>query len=539
LRRVLDVLADFLGKISTDARGLFLVCAEDDRRIDGLGELLAFLDVMLFEHPLQYVIAADERAIGMCNGTVAHRGAHQSGDHRRFGKAQFLRMLAEIEPRRRFDAVRAMPEVNLIRVELENLVLCEALLDVDGQKCFVDLAAEAFLRSQENLLGQLLCERRRSLDLPACNEVFQAGAQNRFRIDAAMLVEIGILGGQGGLHEQGGDVPHRDHDPPLDRILREGDAVAVVDAGDDRGLVVLQPLDHRDTDGAGEEESCRDAEDDRHEEDQQPRLAAAHRSRGGDLVVGHVTILSRPVGIESGRMSSAPIAQPKPDWSRLVSDSLKQNGVWHTWYKLAEARIAYPDDLALRGYSEIVRNAIVRDLLQHPKGMQAVPKLSPEFLTNFDRFNLNAQEGYLVSLIDGPPRSAEAGPAQSLRSIHDALHLRETGARTSHHGASMTNQRYVIAEKLNIPIAIVGEAGEVRWRNASFDETFGDDGGVLAEGSGARRGRRARLAARLLPRCRRTSLDRRRDRGTVVSHRPHRPIPPISRKRASRFRSRM
>jgi hypothetical protein len=100
-------------------------------------------------------------------------------------------------------------------------------------------------------------------------------------------------------------------------------------------------------------------------------------------------------------MSHAPLAQPKPDWSRLVSDSLKQNGVWHTWYKLVEARNAYPEDLALRGYSEIVRNAIVRDLLQHPKGMQAVPKLSPEFLTNFDRFNLNAQEGYLVSLIDG------------------------------------------------------------------------------------------------------------------------------------------
>jgi len=100
-------------------------------------------------------------------------------------------------------------------------------------------------------------------------------------------------------------------------------------------------------------------------------------------------------------MSHAPLAQPKPDWSRLVSDSLKQNGVWHTWYKLVEARTAYPDDLALRGYSEIVRSAIVRDLLQHPKGMQAVLKLSPEFLTNFDRFNLNAQEGYLVSLIDG------------------------------------------------------------------------------------------------------------------------------------------
>jgi hypothetical protein len=89
------------------------------------------------------------------------------------------------------------------------------------------------------------------------------------------------------------------------------------------------------------------------------------------------------------------------DWSRLVSDSLKQHGVWHTYLKLMEARNAYPDDLSLRGYVEIVRNAIVREFVGHPKGMQAVPKLSAEFLTNFDRFNLNAQEGYLVSLIDG------------------------------------------------------------------------------------------------------------------------------------------
>lgn len=95
------------------------------------------------------------------------------------------------------------------------------------------------------------------------------------------------------------------------------------------------------------------------------------------------------------------MAPPTPDWSRLVGDSIRQNGVWHTYAKLVEARNAYPNDLALRGYVEIVRNAIVREFLEHPKGMQAVPKLSAEFLTNFDRFNLSAQEGYLVSLIDG------------------------------------------------------------------------------------------------------------------------------------------
>ena len=96
-----------------------------------------------------------------------------------------------------------------------------------------------------------------------------------------------------------------------------------------------------------------------------------------------------------------PKASVSPDWSRLVPDSIKQYGVWHTYLKLVEARAAYPEDFSLRGYIEIVRNNIVRDLLANPKGMNAVPRLSAEFLTNFDRFNLTAQEGYLISLIDG------------------------------------------------------------------------------------------------------------------------------------------
>lgn len=100
-------------------------------------------------------------------------------------------------------------------------------------------------------------------------------------------------------------------------------------------------------------------------------------------------------------MSASPIAPPRPDWPRLVGESLAQHGEWHTYAKLVEARQVYPDDLALRGYLEIVRNSLARAFLAHPRGLQAVPKLSADFLSNFDRFNLNAQEGYLVSLIDG------------------------------------------------------------------------------------------------------------------------------------------
>ena len=102
-------------------------------------------------------------------------------------------------------------------------------------------------------------------------------------------------------------------------------------------------------------------------------------------------------------MSASPAipGSNRPEWARLVGDSLKQHGVWHTYNRLLDARRTYPDDLSLRGYVEIVRNSIVRDFLGHPRGLQAVPKLSADFLSNFDRFDLNAQEGYLVSLIDG------------------------------------------------------------------------------------------------------------------------------------------
>jgi hypothetical protein len=100
-------------------------------------------------------------------------------------------------------------------------------------------------------------------------------------------------------------------------------------------------------------------------------------------------------------MSASPVSPQKQDWPRLISESIRQHGLWHTHSRLQEARRAFPDDLAVRGYVEIVRNTIVREFLSHPKGQQAKPKLTAEFLSNFDRFNLNAQEGYLVSLIDG------------------------------------------------------------------------------------------------------------------------------------------
>jgi len=40
-------------------------------------------------------------------------------------------------------------------------------------------------------------------------------------------------------------------------------------------------------------------------------------------------------------MSANPITPPKPEWARLVGDSLKQNGVWHTYANPSNARAKY------------------------------------------------------------------------------------------------------------------------------------------------------------------------------------------------------
>lgn len=99
--------------------------------------------------------------------------------------------------------------------------------------------------------------------------------------------------------------------------------------------------------------------------------------------------------------ATATPAVDTPDPYGWIAESLKTLGPWPTYNRLVELRQQQPGDLRVRGFTEIIRTTIVREFLGRPKGQQAVPKLTAEFLNNFDRFNLSAQEGYLVSLIDG------------------------------------------------------------------------------------------------------------------------------------------
>ena len=82
-------------------------------------------------------------------------------------------------------------------------------------------------------------------------------------------------------------------------------------------------------------------------------------------------------------------------WPETISARLSELGPWQTLSWLFEERNRHPEELSLRGYIEILRSVVVKDFLSNAQGIRAVPKLSPEFLAD------SAQEGYLISLIDG------------------------------------------------------------------------------------------------------------------------------------------
>ncbi|MGK2859670.1 MAG: hypothetical protein ACSLFQ_20930 [Thermoanaerobaculia bacterium] len=103
----------------------------------------------------------------------------------------------------------------------------------------------------------------------------------------------------------------------------------------------------------------------------------------------------------SSAQSTMESGSPSPGWPEAVSARLSAVGPWQTLAWLIEERNRLPEEIALRGYIEIIRSVVVKDLLANPQGVRAIPRLSPEFLADFGRFNLSAKEGYLISLIDG------------------------------------------------------------------------------------------------------------------------------------------
>ena len=201
-------------------------------------------DAAIFQHAADHPVAPDPRRIRVADRVVVVGRLGQGRQEGRLGDGQLVERLVEVVQRRRRYAVGAEAEEDLVQVEFEDMVLGEGLFDAQGDDRLADLALDRDLVGQQEVLGHLLGDGR-SADRPPVlaqvPDVHHHRAGDGQRIDAAVAVEILVLGRQEGVDHPPGDRVDRHEDPLFRGVFGQQPAVACMHPGD-RGRLVAGKL---------------------------------------------------------------------------------------------------------------------------------------------------------------------------------------------------------------------------------------------------------------------------------------------------------
>ena len=239
-----ELAADLVGEIVARrhlAAGRGDVAGLDRQQVLGLGRLGRLAgDVAVVGHLIEHVVAAGDGA-----GLFAHRVQHarrlrQRGEVGGLGERELLERLGEVGLRRGGDAIGVLAEEDLVEVELEDLVLGERALEPGGEDDLLDLALAGAVAGQEEVLHHLLGDRRGAAQAPAVHRRVVERRHDAARVEAVVLVEVLVLGGDEGLPDLVGDLVDRREDAPLAGELVHERALAGVDAAERRRLVALE-----------------------------------------------------------------------------------------------------------------------------------------------------------------------------------------------------------------------------------------------------------------------------------------------------------
>ena len=205
---------------------------------------LAGAHVAGLDQVAQHLVGARARGRQVDVRGVAGGRLEQAGQQRRFGEVDVAHGLAEVELRGRLHPEGAAAQVGAIQVHLQDLRLGEARLQQEGEECLLDLANERALVGQEQVLGQLLGDGRAALHHLVGARVLDQRAERAEDVDAEVLEEPAVLGGQRRLDQVIGDLLQRHGVVVQDAAPADLGAVAVherdgVAAGRDAGLVEL------------------------------------------------------------------------------------------------------------------------------------------------------------------------------------------------------------------------------------------------------------------------------------------------------------
>ena len=156
-----------------------------------------------------------------------------------------IERLAEIDLRGGGKAVRALAQVDLVDVELEDLIFGQAVLDLEGEQHLVELAGERFFLGQEEIARDLHGDRARALPRAAGHEIGQRGAQRRRVIHAAMLVEALVFCREDRLAHLLRDIFDLDEGAPLFAEFADQHAFGAIYAQRHLGLVIGEHVQGR------------------------------------------------------------------------------------------------------------------------------------------------------------------------------------------------------------------------------------------------------------------------------------------------------
>jgi hypothetical protein len=155
------------------------------------------------------------------------RRLDDAGNRRGFRDRDITDVFPEEQPRGLGDAVHrertALTQVDLVQVQLENLVFRGLALEDERHELLEQFAFRRLLRSEEEVLHQLLCERAAADQVPFfAAKVRHDRAEDANRVDAQVLVEASILDGDDCLHHSSRNGGQRNLPALLPRGAHEG-----------------------------------------------------------------------------------------------------------------------------------------------------------------------------------------------------------------------------------------------------------------------------------------------------------------------------
>jgi hypothetical protein len=176
---------------------------------DGLRQGLLHLvggDRAVFLHAVEHVTQTLAGPLRMPIGTEISRSLGHCRQQRAFGQGNRLGGFAEIASRRHLNSPGPASQIDRIQIEFEDLRLAEHALKAGRDDDLADLSIVADIIAHQQVLGDLLGDRRSTLWPPGLRQIADERPDHAALVDPLVLEKPLVLGGHEGLFDMIGNI---------------------------------------------------------------------------------------------------------------------------------------------------------------------------------------------------------------------------------------------------------------------------------------------------------------------------------------------